>query len=67
MNECPFCYHELVNVIYGTPGSALVALAKNEGVALGGKFKENKPKYYCYGCQEAFSPELLPSSQERQS
>jgi hypothetical protein len=54
MNECPFCYHELVNVIYGRPGPKLIELAKKEEVALGGNISKNSPKLYCYGCQEAF-------------
>jgi hypothetical protein len=54
MNECPLCYHELVNIIYGTPGQKLIELAKKEDVALGGKFSKGSPSFYCYGCQEAF-------------
>jgi hypothetical protein len=54
MNECPFCYHELVNVIYGYPGQKLIDLAKLEEIALGGRISEGSPKLYCYGCQEAF-------------
>lgn len=55
MNECPLCYHELVNVIYGVPGQKLIEMAKNEDIALGGTtLTIDQPKLYCYGCQEAF-------------
>jgi hypothetical protein len=54
MNECPLCYHELVNVIYGYPSLKLIELAKKEDIALGGSFSKDSPKLYCYGCQEAF-------------
>ena len=55
MNYCPNCSHELVNIIYGTPGSKLIAMAVNEDVALGGTtLVLDQPKLYCYGCHETF-------------
>jgi hypothetical protein len=54
MNECIFCYHELVNVIYGYPSQKLIDLAKTDGIALGGIFSKGAPKFYCYGCHAAY-------------
>lgn len=53
MNTCPFCNHELVNIIYGYPSQKLVDLAKLEDIALGGHRVETSPTHYCYGCNEA--------------
>jgi hypothetical protein len=53
MNTCPFCNHELVNIIYGYPSEKLIQMAKEENFALGGKITTNSPTHYCYGCNEA--------------
>lgn len=53
MNNCIHCGHELVNIIYGMPGSKLIEMAKNEDIALGGcNVMLDQPTLYCYGCNE---------------
>jgi hypothetical protein len=55
MNNCLMCDHELVNIVYGMPGSKLIEMAKSEDIALGGCMPDpEKPTLYCYGCGESF-------------
>jgi hypothetical protein len=56
MNNCPNCGYELVNIVYGKPTKALVDMAIDEGLALGGYgMIKDRPSLYCYGCQESFT------------
>jgi len=56
MDNCTNCDYELVNIIYGMPTKALIDMAIDEGVALGGYgMMEDRPTLYCYGCQESFT------------
>lgn len=55
MNNCPFCQHELVNIIYGKPTTKLIEMARKEDVALGGTtLIIDQPTLYCYGCHEVY-------------
>jgi hypothetical protein len=63
MNNCPFCNHELVNIVYGMPSPKLIDLARQEGVALGGcTYSNDLPTHYCYGCHEAYPQVFAPAT-----
>ena len=52
MEKCPNCNHNMVTIFYGLPSEELIELARQDGIALGGNYSEDKPAYYCYGCNE---------------
>ena len=59
MKKCPKCGKELIEIIYGMPGSELFEAAERGEVILGGCMVfEDQPEYRCKDCGIDYSRDL---------
>ena len=59
MRKCPRCGEELLEIIYGMPGSELFEASERGEVILGGcEVFEDGPDYHCKKCNLDYSRDL---------